>query len=357
MKRILITGVILSLLFLLFATEDFSVEELRQLVLEEEQQLTNLLDEITFLTNLLEKKFTIKALVQAGDYAKIKELFLKDQQKIDDLYNQFEGEKLLTYNNELKALYGKIQIIEPFLLYNDGRGTYLMKNYEKAQLNLEDIVDNYSSFELLDQTIVLLQEIYFKLGLHKEFISLYVQASNKNTQLQKYWLAHSHYNIENYEEAEKLFTSLKENKNFGFRSEAMLALIANYTKGPDFAIDEFSRLLKAYPPSTEYYSFALLSLARLYADIEEIDIALQYYDLYAKNHPEEIPDEILFEIGLMNKNYEEYVKAIKYFDMIMKKPIKSEYYPSAKILATISQKQSGQYGEIETGLSEIISPE
>jgi tetratricopeptide (TPR) repeat protein len=355
MKRLFIAGLILSLLLSLFANEEVSVEELRQLVQEEQKHLTDLLDEITFLTNLLEKKFIIKAHLQEGEIAKIKALFMKDQKEIDLLYEQLQGKKMLAFNNQLKALYGDIEVIEPFLLFNDARGFYLESQYEKSQKKLEDIIDYHSNFELLDEAILLLQEIYFKLGLHKEFVSLYVRASNKNTEIQKYWLGHSHYNIGNYQEAEKIFTSLLDNKNFGFRADAMLALISNYTQGTEYAIREFNQLLKSYPPATEHYHFGILSLARLYADIDEIDIALEYYDLYSKHYPGEIPDELLFEIGLMNKNHGKYLKAISYFNKILKKPIKSEYYASAKILATISQKQSGQFGEIETGLNEIIS--
>jgi outer membrane protein assembly factor BamD (BamD/ComL family) len=184
---------------------------------------------------------------------------------------------------------------------------------------------------------------------------LYVKASSKNTELQKYWLGHSHYNISNYREAENIFSSLREDKNFGFRSQAMIALIKNYTEGSENSIAEFTKLLKDYPPTTEHYHFALLTLARLYLDTNEPDLALKYYDLYVKYYPTEIPDEILFEIGLMNKNNANYMKAISYFDMILKKPIKSEYYASAKILATISQKQSGEYSELETNLTDIIS--
>ena len=355
MKRYFLFSFILLFICSAFSQNNYSNEELRLLIQEEKESLASMLDEISLLSNLLERKFTIKKYFQMGDLESIKKMFNEDQKEIDRLYEVGDARQMLSFNNELKATYGDIDIIAPFYLYNDARAYYLQDKLSKAQVKLEEIVEDYPSFEHLDESIVLLQEIYFKLGLHKEFISLYVKSTNKNSLIQRYWLAQSHYNIENYNEAISLFDTLVDDKNFGFRSKAMLALISNFTKGSEFAIEEFSDLAKSYKPETPYYSFVLLMLARLYASIDEIDLALQYYQLYVEYHPTEVPDEILFEIGLMNKNNERYMESIIYFNMIMRKPIKTEYYASAKILANIARQQSGEYQDVETGLTEIIS--
>ncbi|MCD4817644.1 MAG: tetratricopeptide repeat protein [Candidatus Cloacimonetes bacterium] len=359
MKRIFFIFTLIIFCANLFAQSNTETEidneELMDILRSESDALGEILEQISLLSDLLEKKFIIKKYLQEGNIEEIKRLFFIDQKIVDNLYAEHQGETMKSFNRELMTIYEGIDFVDPFLLFNNAKAHYLLKDIDKAQRLLEELVQNYPNFELLNEAILMLQEIYFKKGLHKEFISLYVKYTNKNSEIQKYWLAHSHYNIGNFEEAKNGFTELVKDSNFGLRSDEMIALISFSTEGTDSAILNFTELENKYQPNESDYSFILLSLARLYMEKGEIDKSLDYYYFYSQNHKTLIPDDILFEIGIQHKNNKRYPDAIAYFNSILNKSVKTEYYSPAKILLTISKQQSGSGEGIELGLNEIIS--
>jgi len=99
----------------------------------------------------------------------------------------------------------------------------------------------------------------------------------------------------------------------------------------------------------------LISLARLHLVNSDIEKSLAYYDAYYDMTYEDIPDEIIYEIAMQNYNSKEYVKAIDYFNIIIDKPVKSQYFASSKFFVAVSEQGQGNYDQAENTLSEMIA--
>ncbi len=366
MKKILIVFIAALFLFAfnLFSQEKdisskqtVSLQQLKETIREEGESLANLLEQIAYLSRILEKKVLIKALEKQNRTDDIRAVFASDEQQLKDFFKRDKLSEVKNLLFELKLAYKNVDQVTPYLLFYDGKYQLLKGELSNAQMLLEEIVEDYPKFEYLNATVIMLQEVYFRLGLHREFISIYNKSTNLHNNVQKFWLAHSYYGIGEFEKAKEIFVNLQKDKNFGLRAEEMVALISLYTKGVDVAINNFHNLENKVSASKKYYFFIPLTLARLYELKGDHEKALAYYDTYyalQKKKNETIPDDIIFEIAVLNKNAKKYDKALAYFRIILNRPVRSSYYSSARLLATITEQESGKFETIQSGLNEII---
>ncbi|MCK4696212.1 MAG: hypothetical protein KAT74_10640, partial [Candidatus Cloacimonetes bacterium] len=93
----------------------------------------------------------------------------------------------------------------------------------------------------------------------------------------------------------------------------------------------------------------------LYVANGEISTGLNFYEKYYEHQKEDLSDDLLYEIALQFYNNANFNKAIAYFNQIIKKAVKSEYFASAKFLVSVSEQGRGNYDMAENTLSEIIS--
>ncbi len=332
-------------------------EVLKKTIREEGLSLMNLLEELSYLSKILEKKVLIKALVKENKNQEIMSVFRADEKLLKEYLKKEQFAEAKNFMFELKLAYKNIDTITPYLLFYNGKYQLLKGEMSNAQMLLEELIEDYPKFEYINDTIIMLQEIYFRLGLHREFISIYNKSTNIHNNAEKFWLGHSYYGLGEYEKAKEIFVNLQNDKKFGIRAEEMVALISLYTDGLDAAITNFHNLENKIKKSKKYYFFIPLTLARLYELKGEHDKSLEYYERYVsfmENNGYEIPDDIIFEIAVLYKNAKKYKKALAYFKVILNKPIRSEYYASARLLATITEQESGNFETLETGLNEII---
>ena len=71
----------------------------------ESDALVEILEQISLLSELLEKRFIIKIYFQEGNIEEIKRLFFIDQKIVDDLFANHQGEAMKSFNIELKTIY------------------------------------------------------------------------------------------------------------------------------------------------------------------------------------------------------------------------------------------------------------
>ena len=322
---------------------------------EERKELAILEEEITYFYNLLQQRDGVRKLYKKGKVNDLKKIFSKNAKVMDRMIAENRLKALSLKIGEQKIIYGDVVELQDQILFYRAKLAFIKEDYKKSQNLLEDLVTNYPQSKRLNSVQLILQEIYFRDGRDEQLIVCFDNYVGEISLKQNYWLAQSYFNVGRYEDALSIFKALSKNKEFGFRAKAMQAMIAYFTDGIDTAIERFKILEERYGAGTDYYDFVILSLARLYSANDDIAQALDYYENYGNIHHGEISDELLYEIALQFYNNQFFNKAINYFYEIVEKPVKSEYFASAKFLVAVSEQGRGNFNQAESSLNEIIS--
>jgi len=322
---------------------------------EEKKELAILEEELAYYHNLLQQRVTVRKLYKQKKLSSIENVFSKTTKIIDRMFDENLIKKASLKIGELELIYKDIDELKDQVLYYQGKLAFIKGNNKKAQDLLEKIVEDYPHSSILNPAILILEEIYFVEGLDQEFINIFDRYTAEKSLRQNYWLSQVYYNVGRYSEALDYLNILIKNKEFAFRAKAMIALISYYTEGLESSIAKFNELENKYNKRTDYYDFVLISLARLNIANNDFNKALIYYDDYYNLTNDIISDDILYEMAIQNYNKENYPKAIKYFNLIIDRPIKSQYYASAKFFVAVSEQGSGNYEYAENTLSEMIS--
>ena len=363
MKKILFPLIVTVIFAQLIAQDDIrsilkpqeKEKPLLEQLKEERKELAVLEEEISYFYNLLQQRAGVRKLYEKGKISDLKKVFSKHVKVMDRMFEENRLEALSLKIGEQKIVYGDIVEFQDQILYYRAKLAFIKKDYKKAQNLLEDLVANYPQSQRLNPGLLILQEIYFREGRDEQLITCFDNYAEDISIKQNYWLAQSYFNVGKYEDALSIFKVLSKDKEFGFRAKAMQAMIAYFMDGIDTAIEKFKILEERYGAGTDYYDFVILSLARLYSVNDDIDKALTHYENYSNTHNGKIDDALLYEIALQFYNNQNYNKAINYFNEIVKKPVKSEYFASAKFLVAISEQGRGNFDQAESTLTEIIS--
>lgn len=363
MKKILFSLIVTVIFAQLVAQDDIrsilKPQEKEKPLLEqlkkERKELAVLEEEISYFYNLLQQRAGVRKLYKKGKSSDLKKVFSKHGKVMDRMFEENRLEALSLKIGEQKIVYGDIVEFQDQILYYRAKLAFIKKEYKKAQNLLEDLVANYPQSKRLNSGLLILQEIYFREGRDEQLITCFDNYAGEIRIKQNYWLAQSYFNVGRYEDALSIFKALSKDKEFGFQAKAMQAMIAYFMDGIDTAIEKFKILEERYGAGTDYYDFVILSLARLYSVNDDIDKALTHYKNYSNTHNGKIGDDLLYEIALQFYNNQNYIKAINHFNEIVKKPVKSEYFASAKFLVAISEQGRGNYDQAESTLTEIIS--
>lgn len=321
----------------------------------EKRELAILEEEISYFYNLLQQRAAVRELYEKGKISSLKDVFSKTAKIIDRMFENSMIETVALKIGEQKIIYGDVVELQDQLLYYRARLVFAKDDPKKAQGYLEEIVENYPRSAIMNPAILLLEEIYFKAGLDTELITIFDQYQAEKSLQQNFWLAQAYYNTGKYTEAETYFQILKKDKEFAFRSKAMLALISYFTEDLTSSIGKFTELEKDYNQRTAYYEYILISLARLYLANSDFETSLAYYDKYYDHTREVISDELVYEVAMQNYNNKKYLKAIDYFNIIIERPVKSQYFASAKFFVAVSEQGRGNYDQAESSLSEMIT--
>ncbi len=367
-KKIFFSVVLLLSLFL-SAQQDNST--LIQLIQEEQRSLEIIEGEIQYFYNLINLRKDIREQYKNGNFLKIERAFNEDTRVIDDLFKGKDVQEISSKVGELKVIYSDVPEFKDQILFYRAKSLKRRGNLDKSQNLLEEVVNNYPYSPKIEQALFQLEEIYFIKELDSELITLYNKfPSNKSSQ-QKYQLAQSYYNIDDFDNSKKGFQQLLKKREYRFRAEMMMALIAYFEEGINTSIEKFETLKSEYLPSTPYYDFMILTLARLYSEKEDMNSSLSYYEQYidlqgdllfmdygaalAAYQKKINFDEIMFEIGTQYKKAKDYDNALYYYSLIIDNPVKSEYFTSAKFAVLMIDLEKGDINTVEEKLNEIIS--
>jgi len=364
MKKLLLCWLVLSCYVCLFAQEEdinnLQGEELTDSPLLEQlkierNELAVLEEEVAYYYNLMQQKAAIRELYDKGKISAIEKSLAKQTKLFDKLLEDVNLDEIAVNLGELRIIYGDVPDVQDQIKFYQARLAYLRENLNKARNLLIDLTQNYPDSSRRAPGILLLLEIYHIQGYDAELVALAPEYTGEGSVLQTYWLAHAYFNVDMLVEAQEKFTELSSNEIYTFRAQAMLALITYFQGDLPTAIAEMQTLSTSYESSIKYYDFVILSLARLNIIKEEIGTALQYYEQYFNLQTDDIPDHILFEIASEFKGNNQYDQAVIYLNMIIEKPLKSEYYTSAKFLLAVTQYGYDDLDQSEIAIEEMIA--
>lgn len=363
MNKLIFALLLLALGFALVAQSDINSilkpaekkKPLLQQLKYEKKELAILEEEISYYFNLLQQRAAVRELYKKGKITNLKSVFSKTAKIIDRMFEEELIGTVALKIGEQKIIYGDVVELQDQLLYYRAKLAFIKNDYKKAQGFLEKVVENFPRSSIMNQTILLLEEIYFIAGFDQELIDIFDRYSAEKSLHQNFWLAQAYYNIGKYAEAETYFKILKKDKRFAFRSKAMLALISYFTEDLESSIEKFSELEIKYSRRVDHYEYVLISLARLHLVNNDFELSLAYYDAYYDFTYEVIPDELIYEIAMQNYNNKKYLNAITYFNKIIEKSVKSQYFASAKFFVAVSEQGRGNYDQAENTLTEMIT--
>ncbi|MCF7912564.1 MAG: tetratricopeptide repeat protein [Candidatus Cloacimonetes bacterium] len=352
-----ITSVFLcQLLWSQQATNTALLEEIRQ----ESFDLAVLDDEVEYYQRLVDKQDQVKVFYNQNRLSNIRELFERDLAELDLIFEADDAERAVKKLWEISRVYRGIESLdiknyfpERLLQYYQARLDVLDGKYEKARRVLEKNLAENLDPQHRNEIVQLLEEIYFNQKNYADYISVYPIYKGINTILQRWWLGQSLYSLGRIEEAATVFRRLANDDEYGLRSRCMTVLITYQNGNTAQAITDFLTLKYQYSPSTPYFNFINLCLARLYAINGNNQEAINLYDQYVQLE-EDVPDEILYEIATIYKNFGEYAQAINYYKKITEKKSKSTYYVTAKYFTAITEQDRGNYESGREHLREII---
>ncbi|MBN1326543.1 MAG: hypothetical protein JW996_01205 [Candidatus Cloacimonetes bacterium] len=346
MKKLLL----FSLLLMIWVFSWAQIESLA----DDELNLDNLSEEDQYYYDLLLEKRSINNLYEVGLYNKVEKEFQKDSKRLDLYYKKGDAENFYLKLTEIEIVYEDIQELRDQIIYYQTLNYYLHLAYNKAEKSAEKLISEYPRSGRLNEAIEIVQEIYFRKGKDAELVEVSAAYTDKLSYQQHFWLGQANFNLGNNLIAREHFTKLTKRKEYKFRAELMLGLITYIEQGATQALLIFQDIEDRYKPKTEYYYFLYLTLARIYAELDEMPAALAYYELFVNAYPDEISDEIYFEIASQFKNEQYYDKAVYYFNKIILKTEKSEYFPAAKFYVSLVEQQRGNFTGAERELEEII---
>jgi hypothetical protein len=359
MKNIIII-IVLCYVSAIFAIDSFdakerSKNELISLIHAELDELAVLEGEIEYFNSLLIHRKRAKKLYEDGKISELNKLFYSHTKKLDDYFNDRDFDKIRKKVGELKIIYTKFDFVNDQLMYYDAKMLSVSKDENKAQEMLEELIHKYPNSPKLDDAIFLLAEVYFKTEENQKLIDIFSRLSGENTVKHKFWLGNAYFNMGRYNESSNVFKTFTKDPEFGFKAKLMLALNSYFTQGAESAIDYFTLLMDIAPPDEPDFSFIILSLARLYSEIDKDDVALIYYEQYVIHEQQYgIEDEVLFEIATAYNNNQKFDQAILYFIKITEKPRKSEYFASAKFYIAVAELNKGDFEGAQSGINDMI---
>ena len=361
MKKIFFSLIVLCFILPLAAQQELlsilksEEKPLIEQVKKERKELAILEEEIAYFYSLLQQRSAVRELYKKGKVAELIKVFSKNVKILDRLFEENRIRSIGLKISEQEIIYGDVKELQDQLLFYRGKLAFVKEEMKKAQRLLEDLVQNYPQSVKLNPGMLILEEIYFREGFDEKLIAIFDRHTVEKTIEQNYWLAQAYYNTGKHEDAKIIFNILKKDKKFGFRANAMLAMLVYFTDGIEKSIEDFHTLQGDYKASDKYFNFTNLSLARLYVANGEISTGLNFYEKYYEHQKEDLSDDLLYEIALQFYNNANFNKAIAYFNQIIKKAVKSEYFASAKFLVSVSEQGRGNYDMAENTLSEIIS--
>ncbi len=179
--------------------------------LEVERDYTiQLEEEIEYYRQIAQQKVLIQKLYNNGKIAEIKNLVQKKSKHID---GKLEDNLISSFNaevSELRVIYSGIPEVNDYVLYYLGMKKVINNEENRALPLLEELLENYPQSSKKDLGLLLLEEIYFKLGEDEKLVDIYDKYTGVNTLEQNFWIAHTYFNLGRYEQSQSIFNVLRK---------------------------------------------------------------------------------------------------------------------------------------------------
>jgi len=302
-----------------------------QTIKEEAEWDLKLDKEIVWLRGFLLKRGPVREAIRKDDQNRLAELFLAEETALETALKNGDVDAANLTLFDMRILFGKVTALKDRITYYEGLIAYANKDYAVAQRKLEDVVWVYQNSYHKEKAVRVLESLYFNSGQDTLVVKIHSELKQP-TDTQRYHLGQAYYNLERYTDSYETFMGLIEKPEYALRADCMLGLIVAATKGRDEALPRFVSLQAKYNKKQPYYDFILLSLARLYADKNDMTTAITYYQQYARLHDKTLPEDVIYEIGVAYKNAGNVVEAKKYLQMLADNPEASEYYTAVQYL-------------------------
>ncbi len=309
--------------------QNVSEDSLRSIVTSELNKYNELRAQIDRLASVATKRLEVQKQYNAGNMSALMQSFeVEEKQLIDIMKNQSleaASDKLV----EMKMIYKDIPSVQDRILYDKALIDFNNKYYESAQVALEDFIKYYPNSIKYNAGISLLEKIYIATNQDIKLIALDSTITTAKTNEQIYALGQAYYNLGQYDNSYESFMSITGDKTLGLRSKAMLALIVVSSVSPDAALEQFMKIKDDYSPEAPYYDFILLCIARLYAELGNLDEALTYYSQYSQVNANTSASEIKYEMAIALKNSGKFGQAETLLNQILNDPKATEFYTSS----------------------------
>lgn len=320
------------------------------------QDATAASEEEAYLQDILNQKNEIYKLTLVDDQKAINKRFRKKEKLLTKLYSKNDVEAYKVTFSETRVIFADVPFLKSDVLYYRGELAFLRGQYQSAQQLFEELISEYYNSRKNDDAILKLAEIYAASGQDEKLAEIYGSYGGKKNPQLNFWYAQANYNMGDYLKAKRVFSEIKK-KDFRFRAKLMLALISYLEDGTEAGLIEFRNIEKKYKPKTPYYSFVYLSLARILMEMDQPEASLHYYNKYHNLKTEinsEIADDILFEMAVENKNYQNYSQAKSLFQEVIAKTNKSSYYAPSKYYLSLTEQEEGNFELAEDNLQGLV---
>ncbi len=346
MRKIYYLFLLISLYLSVSAYAEISENQFQRLGQSEQieilkQELETEIDfeeQVARLSVIANRKVQVKSLNKKGLYEQIKELFKEDEKSIKSNLVEKDLAHTILYLEDLKLAYKNTNVVKDQFLYYDALIDFQKRDYTKAQLKLEDLVSKYTSSNKYKAALFTLQNIYMKSSQNDKFLVAYEDYVWDKSASQEYWYGQALYNQNRYLDALVVFETLTGDDKFGFRAQFMLALISTFTESLETGLESFLLLMQAHPINTPYYEYLPLNIARIQAQLGNIESATRFYSQYNNMVSESgsMTTDVKFEIAVMSMNAGDIEMAKALLEDIQANPYANEYYTACVyLLATM----------------------
>lgn len=331
---------ILVMLLLCFSWTYLTGFRVQHQIVEERQRLNEVERELEKYREFAEQRNQIRSYYESQNDRVIRAGFRELAEELEEAYINEDILAIEQTHLKIKYLYTNISTVEDQYYFYDALFDYLNGNIDQTLEKMRYVIDNHPNSEKIRQAVNFAQTIHIVRDLNREYIDLYHRFPRLTTSRSHYWLGHAYYNLVDYEKSVESFEELKNDPDFGFRSQLMLGMIAFAEFDSEKAIRVFARTVENYKEDEPYYDFALLSLARIYANFKFFESALLTYDEYRLFMGANIEPEVIYEMALVAEEAGRDELAVELLRQIINLPFTSHIFDKAlSRLAIISAKE------------------
>lgn len=312
-KRIFAVLLLIGFVFINLYGQDTSAENGNSIIVDNYLELSQQLEEV------------VKTSLKENRLSAVDSLFSEVKNQYFEMLKSGNSVETGLMYNLMRKVFNVVPSLADDLLYVDCKKYARINDWNKVALTAEKLLSEYPNSEFRNRIIRFYKFSYLERENSVKYIELCEKYPDDSAKA-NYFKGQAYYNLGIYDEALKCFQIANEDLNYSLRSYASIGLIEIAKGNYQEALDNFDAIAENFAPSTPYYEFAVLSIARLSSYLGYYDAAIQSYSLYI-NLNGTASNEIVYEIGLTYRNAGETAVAKDYFDTIIdNQSFAGEYY-------------------------------